>query len=1098
MIRTLRNSAIAFDVQEKLDDYCNKEHRVFKFDCNSNGTKLTFTYPQDKITELFTLVDNKIPVCDRHMYEVVRQGMPVAEYYDIDLRRDEVEDVTIGQQEVLESFLKARNSVLPHQTLKDFIILNSCSPTKLSFHIISPTNYYTDNQTQKIIVKHISKIYNAVDTAVYNKSSIIRMLGSSKRGKGVTLELDHRGFMATSVEQTLIELHSVEGRVPLKTEIISEEDDFVVVKEIEELTPKAMVKLEEFLGMYPNYELNGTRLVKTDKDVTIQCPTNGTGACMRTTDNLYISSKLGVEAIRCFQCHHSYILNRQRVDVTQKKSPFDYWTEDVKPFDQLVREKGFIIIDNSTTGNEKTTRCRAFLDTFKGRVLVVTTTRTLVQSEYVRYGFKSPDVEVDCDRAVCCVNSLYKYNLHRYDLIIFDEITGIFAQTLMGSFNPASLSLVHRAFKLPVAKIILDANYDNATHRYVSKYLHTEPVVVGDKQYKFGKKTIDVIELGGDQGGYAHSKISIEILKRGGKFIVPYNISVDAVDTIIKQAGLDPSRVLHIHKDTKELIQDLYEPDCYEKYDAIFYSPTITEGVSIVDPRWSNTQGLGLFCNLTSTPQKCVQALARFRCVSKFIALILNNNYTHLFPTTTQLEIHLQKSLTNIKSFAKSYPTINTSVDIDGIQIVKDLAYKSFLFNRTIRDRSLIYFTDTFIQCASDNDWKLTYEFKDIGVGQNFIDNFGYDKNMIGYEKSKRIHSQRDISLDEYKHLQTISLPTNQQMLQTKKFDIVSQTLVVQPSVDFIHYYKRYDNRDKLNNLRTLFNDTFDAGKFISALADPVDSLIKQQLKFSDNLSKNWGLDYAFSQQQKKILSTRIVHLHHSHQIILATGLKNVRDTSVLNTDVVKDKLCQWVLTSGQTLLPLDKFDSEEVIGDVNAILSHCGLNIACDKQIAYLKTNLDFVSLKGTLSTAPITDDEKLEEETFKNFFLNHCDVCDKYIRTFKHFDSREHKAEVNREKRERVQELKLQKVRDEFNIDIQWDDVDNTYLYNKNEYTSLRVLETQAWCDQHHCVRRVTSYITDDRKTKNKTQYICWECGYIANQKRHIDKHYVICHRG
>ena len=1091
MIRTLRSSSIAFDLQEKLDDYCNKDHRCFKFDSNCEGSKLTFTYPQENIQDLFDLIDTKIPVVDRHLYEVVRQGHPVAEYYDIDLRRQiEVEDVTIGQQEVLDSFLKARNSILPPQNLDDFIILNSSSPKKLSFHIISPTNYYTDNQTQKIIVKHISKIYEPVDTAVYNKSSIIRMIGSSKRGKGVTLELDSRGFQPSSVEQTLIELHSLQGRVPITTERTFEEVEFSVIKEIEELTPVAMANLENFLITYPNYQLKGTRLEKMDKDVTIACPTNQTGSCRRTTDNLYISSKFGVEAIRCFQCHHSYILNRKRIDVTREKSPFDYWTDDVKPFSQLVREKSFIIIDNSTTGNEKTTRCRTFLETFQGRVLVVTTTKTLVQSEYVRFGFKSPDVEIDCDRSVCCVNSLYKYNLHRYDLIIFDEITGILAQTLMGSFNQASLSLFHKAMKLPISKIILDANYDNATHRYISKYLHTNPVVVGDKKYKFGEKRIDVIET---ESPDSQAEVSIKFLRKGGKFIVPYNIAVDSIDTIIKQAGL--RKVLHIHKDTKELIHELYQSDCYDKYDAIFYSPTITEGVSVIDPRWSIAQGLGIFCNHTSTPQKCIQALARFRCVSSFTAIIACNNNNRLFPTATQLEIHLQKSLNNIKSFAKSYPSINTYVDIDGIKIVKDLAYKAFLFNRSLRDKSLCYFRDTFVQCASDNDWKLTYEVKSVTPNEDFTEQFQADRDSISFEKSVQIHSQVDIDLNQYKHLQTIPLPTHEQMLQVKKFEIISLTLVSKPSVQFIHFYKPYRHRDQLNNLRILFNDTFDVEKFISSLVDPVDSLINQQLQFPDELSKHWELDYAFSHQQNKILSRRIVLLHHSYQILLAIGLKNARDTTILNPKVVSEKLINWILTSGQTIINISTFEKKRLFSDINGILGECGLNIACDKDVAYLKTNLEFVSLNGSPSTAPISNNPLLEPENYNHFFLNYCELCTKHIKTFKHFDSSEHKANVNREQRLQLKALKIQSLRDEFNIDIEWDQVDNTYFYNKMLYTSLNILKIQAWCDKHHCVRSVTPYIAAKGNIRYRTQYICWKCAHIALRKKDIAKHYQQC---
>lgn len=151
-----------------------------------------------------------LPIADRHVYELIEEGMPCHLYFDLECSINSEETtapapptVTEVEHALLEalnsvSLCGARTQILPQHLL---ILESFPSPQKFSLHVIVklPTGHmFPDNAAAGYIVKTFLQPYMAmtlpgypelIDQCVYSRNRTFRCAFCCKRGKNAYLRL---------------------------------------------------------------------------------------------------------------------------------------------------------------------------------------------------------------------------------------------------------------------------------------------------------------------------------------------------------------------------------------------------------------------------------------------------------------------------------------------------------------------------------------------------------------------------------------------------------------------------------------------------------------------------------------------------------------------------------------------------------------------------------------------------------------------------------------------------------------------------------------------------------------------------------------------
>lgn len=143
------------------------------------GYKYTRAFNEfDKFEEYYNLLKHQ----DKKYFELIPNHLPVKEYYDID-----GEQTDINIEDVVETILDTRRQLgRGIVRYKDIVVLSCNRQNKFSLHLIFNTDeYYKNNQDQKDFVKKLKNslpktFLPNIDLSVYNKNSLLRIIGSIK------------------------------------------------------------------------------------------------------------------------------------------------------------------------------------------------------------------------------------------------------------------------------------------------------------------------------------------------------------------------------------------------------------------------------------------------------------------------------------------------------------------------------------------------------------------------------------------------------------------------------------------------------------------------------------------------------------------------------------------------------------------------------------------------------------------------------------------------------------------------------------------------------------------------------------------------------
>ena len=184
--------------QKKMFEYADKlNHEFFIAEQILFGDKPSYQYMSFKNIDDFIKFDNEFK--SKSFYELIRENMPVNEYYDIDAKvhewNSEVELITeflrlrekFFESELCPIHKDSRYFVNEFVVYDDLYITEACNDTKLSFHIIVKQGcHYKNTSDLQYFMSCFNQFIKTQDTkfqldlSVYNKNSLMRCVNSCK------------------------------------------------------------------------------------------------------------------------------------------------------------------------------------------------------------------------------------------------------------------------------------------------------------------------------------------------------------------------------------------------------------------------------------------------------------------------------------------------------------------------------------------------------------------------------------------------------------------------------------------------------------------------------------------------------------------------------------------------------------------------------------------------------------------------------------------------------------------------------------------------------------------------------------------------------
>ena len=216
--------------QRCFDRYKSDEFFVVKQEQLNDS----FTNTYNSFKDLETFLEFKKRWKGKQTFnEIIKEGSPCAEYYDLDAKWSDgwtcICNYLLEFLKLRAEYAEAEENTINNNKIKyhDLIVTEACNDTKLSLHIIiNQPNYFNNTDDQKIWARGFSNwIKNnypeskiAIDLSVYNKNSMMRCIGSYKIGEenrpfrpyGLAKKIkDKRLFYCSYVEK----FYGVVGRV---------------------------------------------------------------------------------------------------------------------------------------------------------------------------------------------------------------------------------------------------------------------------------------------------------------------------------------------------------------------------------------------------------------------------------------------------------------------------------------------------------------------------------------------------------------------------------------------------------------------------------------------------------------------------------------------------------------------------------------------------------------------------------------------------------------------------------------------------------------------------------------------------------------------
>ena len=208
------------------------------------------------------------------------------------------------------------------------------------------------------------------------------------------------------------------------------------------------------------------------------------------------------------------------------------------------------------------------------KVLIITNRISVAQDFAKKYNMKlyNADKYEIGDSLVVQFDSLWKYNIRFFDIVIMDEFISLMLHS-RNNLNNNSFNIAKFFGCFQKKLVIADAFLTGYENFLLSKETNIHLI---DNKYRDGTEIYNYTNFNAfvQQLAYTAEKNKITVSSTSISFI-------NSLSMLLRKKGL---KVVTLTADTldstKKLIYDLFEKDDHDKWDVLIYSPTLTVGVS--------------------------------------------------------------------------------------------------------------------------------------------------------------------------------------------------------------------------------------------------------------------------------------------------------------------------------------------------------------------------------------------------------------------------------------------------------------------------------------------------------------------------------------
>ena len=373
------------------------------------------------------------------------------------------------------------------------------------------------------------------------------------------------------------------------------------------------------------------------------------------------------------------------------------------------------------------------------------------------------------DKQTCCFNSLSKINVSNYDLIIIDEIRSILKQTEMKDMVYSTHTLFNILENTSIPLIMLDANMTQNDIDFISTHRPDAGRVVIHDTNVITDKSVFIV--GEDQEEDLLSKIDTAI-RNHEKVVIVYNKSIESMNALLAPYTGE-FRVLHINQLTRARVS-MDTDNWYDNFDIIAYSPTISEGVSINDPRFKSVNAYGLFSSTSCPAESVSQMIARFRAIET-LTIHLNTSHTKsipLFYTKADVLKHVNNNINRLKTTAH----YNMKRVKSNIMVIEDEFCE--LFCKNMLEQSLDYhnYRETLIQKLVNNGYNI---YEDLNETLSVAETEVMKEKLTQLKKEERdrmnacILAAPTLTPDQYKRIRDNGVACEEDECKVEKYNII-------------------------------------------------------------------------------------------------------------------------------------------------------------------------------------------------------------------------------------------------------------------------------------------------------------------------------------
>lgn len=303
--------------------------------------------------------------------------------------------------------------------------------------------------------------------------------------------------------------------------------------------------------------------------------------------------------------------------------------------DFIESDKGIFSI-KSPMGTGKSTIIKDIIDTAQDyglRCLIITNRISVAEDFKEKYDIKIynnyDNKYQKGDSLICQFDSLWKYDLKDFDLVIMDEFISLMMHS-RSSLKNSSLNIIKffSAFdkKLVIAdafltgyeRFLLDKNVDNNSYLLDNEYRDSTVLYDYENKNQFVLKLLSVAK---------EHKITVSATSL--RFL-------EDVRSLLQDNGLRTvSLTAETPEHTKELIYETFKED-HDKYDVLLYSPTLTVGVSNLN---SINYHFHFDSSISADVISSLQMIKRTR-KAKEIHLFVRDSFNYLITDYQKLRTH--------------------------------------------------------------------------------------------------------------------------------------------------------------------------------------------------------------------------------------------------------------------------------------------------------------------------------------------------------------------------------------------------------------------------------------------------------------------------